>query len=734
MTNSISRRSFIRNATTASASLLVACQLPVLSGCATKLPHSQTQAWEPNAWIQITPSNQVIFYLDRTEMGQGTATGLTTLIAEELNTAPHLITVKTSGIHPDFVNSEYGVQITGGSTSTRISWQPLRIAAATARDMLLQAAANRWNTEVSNCRLENREVIFKDKRLTFGKLTAEARQLSKPNNPKLKKKQDYQYIGKYNQRLDAKMKTTGTATFGVDAGVPFAYRAALLRCPVRGGRVKAYDARQAMSAPGILKIVAIENGVAAISESWWQAKEALKKIKVDWEYPELQEKSSESIFAEYQNQLENNNGRKVRQEGDGADALKNAEMQHHATYQAPFLAHATMEPMNCTVVLDDDHCEVWAPTQGPDVLAGLVEEVTGLRRSKIKVHTTLMGGGFGRRLNQDFAVEAAQIAKESGMPIQLIWSREDDIQNDFYRPAMLANLSAGLTSEGELQTWSYKSTGPSILAYSFPELVGAVLPAWFPDSMVSAMGKLGPTIYGGTLLDHTSIEGAEEYHYDTTNIEVRHINYDSGVPVGFLRSVGHSFNGFFVEGFMDELAHKANQDPVEYRLRNLKNNPRLRKTLEVLAEKGGWGTPSKPGYAQGVASHPSFHSYVSQMAEITVKNNQIKVHRVVCVVDCGTVVNPDIVTMQMESGIIFGLSAALYGEITFDAGKVQQSNFNNYPVLRFQEAPEIEVHIIDSNEPPSGVGEPGVPPIAAAVANAVFKATGQRLRKLPLKL
>lgn len=734
MNHSLSRRKFLQSSLHSGAGLVVACQLPMLGGCATRLPHHKETAWEPNAWLQITPENEVIFYLHRTEMGQGILTGLTTMIAEELNTPPPQITVHTSGLHPDYINPVYGVQVTGGSTSTQTSWLPLRLAAATTRDMLIAAAATRWGVSGNDCQAKNKQIYLADSHFTFGELASDAANLTPPEKPRLTPPENFRYIGKYNQRLDAKMKVTGSATFGIDAGIPFAYRAALLRCPVRGGTIKSYDPEAAMAMPGILKVVAIDNGIAVISQSYWQAKQALQKLTVNWQYPKLQAKSSDDLRSDYLQQLANEQGKQARKDGVGAEGLKDASLQLEANYEAPYLAHATMEPMNCTVVLNEDSCEVWAPTQGPDVVAALVEEVTGLRRSQIRVHTTLMGGGFGRRLNQDFAVEAAQIAKASGMPIQLIWSREDDTQNDFYRPAAFAELKAGLTADGTINTWSFRSTSTNIMAYTFQEMVGAVLPAWLPDGLVRATGSLGPTLYGGMMMDHTSVEGAQEYHYDTPNVEVRHIHYDPGLPVGFLRSVGHSFNGFFLESFMDELADAANQDPVEFRLKHLQGNPRLKKTLQVLADKGAWGKPSQPNYFQGIAAHPSFNSYVSQLAEISIENNQIQVHRVICVIDCGQVINPDIVTMQMESGIIFGMTAALFGEITLNNGEVEQNNFDSYPLLRMGQSPDIEVYIIPSENAPTGVGEPGVPPIAPAIANAVFRATGRRLRKLPLSL
>lgn len=734
MTESLSRRQFLQQGLRSGAGLLIACQLPLTSGCATRLPHSSAPAWEPNAWLQITPDNDLIFYLDRTEMGQGTLTGLTTLIAEELNTPPQHITVFTAGVHADFKNPIYGIQVTGGSTSTFSAWQPLRNAAATAREMLKHAAAAKWQGQASECIVEDKQVRCGERVLSFGDLADAASEQSPPDEPPLTPRAQWRYIGKVNQRLDAKMKVSGKATYGIDAGVPLAYRAALLRCPVRGGKVKSYDAREAMARPGVIKVVAIDTGIAVLSESYWIAAQALKTITVHWDYPELKSENDQTIQQGFLDTLADHDGKKVRKDGDGKKGLAAASKTLSALYQVPYLAHATMEPMNCTVVLSDDHCEVWAPTQGPDMVAALVEAETGLRRSQITVNTTLMGGGFGRRINQDYAVEATQIAKACGLPVQLIWSREDDTRNDFYRPAAFAELRAGLDQNGNLHTWSYKSSSTNIMAYGFQQMVGAVLPAWLPDGMVSGMGSLGPSLYGGMLEDATSVEGAKEYHYDTPNVEVRHVHYDPGIPVGFWRSVGHSFNGFFVESFMDELAHAAAADPLAFRLRHLQGNPRLKRTLEILAEKTNWGQPSAPGRTQGLASHPSFNAYVSQLAEISVENNRIRVHRVVCVVDCGTTVNPDIVRMQMESGIIFGLTAALYGNITVKDGAVEQSNFGDYPLLRLTETPQIEVYIVDSDAPPTGVGEPGVPPIAPAVANAVFRATGQRLRSLPLKL
>ncbi|HVL00481.1 MAG TPA: molybdopterin cofactor-binding domain-containing protein, partial [Dongiaceae bacterium] len=405
-----------------------------------------------------------------------------------------------------------------------------------------------------------------------------------------------------------------------------------------------------------------------------------------------------------------------------------------ATYNAPYLAHATLEPMNCTVRLSDDRCEIWAPTQAPDVCAAAAEEVTGLRRSQIQVHTTLIGGGFGRRLNVDYALEAVHIAKASGLPVKLIFSREDDIRHDFYRPAAHTELAAGLDDKGRITGWSHKNVCPAILTWSFQEMAKAVLPAWLPDSMVSGTASLGPFVYGTLMADPPSTEGAMEYSYDVDNVEVRHVQSDPGLRTGFWRSVGHSINAFMIESFMDELAHQAGQDPVQFRLNHLQNNPRMAGVLKLVAEKGRWGQPSIPGAKQGIAVHPSFGSYVAQLVEVSVNNGHIQVHKVVVAADCGHIVNPDIVTAQMEGGVIFGLTAALKGNISLKDGVVEQTGFGDYPLLRMNEAPKVEVHLLSSQEEPGGVGEPGVPPAAPALANALFAATGQRLRQMPLKL
>lgn len=724
------RRDFLKTLGIVGSGLIVEISL---SGCSTRLPNAREDAFQPNAFLQITPDSEIIFYLCSVEMGQGTMTGMTTLIAEELNTAPHLIQVKTAPVHKDFINPFYGVQVTGGSTSVRAWYSVLRTAAAQAREMLLAAAALRFQVTADSLEARDGYILYRDTRIPFGQFASSASNLSLPDVT-LKKDKDFRFIGKHNARLDAQMKIRGTGIYGIDAQLPNLKIAALKRCPVIGGTVKNWQSNGAEQMSRVAQVVAIPTGIAVLADSFWHAQKALEKVTVEWELPPLAQRSTPEIKAEFARLAAEKSGSSAFSKGDSEDAIEASTIRAAATYTAPYLAHATMEPMNCTVQLTAERCDIWAPTQATDVSAAMAEEVTGLRRSDIHIHTTLIGGGFGRRLNVDYVKEATQIAMASGLPVKLIFSREDDIQHDFYRPAVHTEMRAGLNADKRITGWHHKNVCPTILAYTAQEMAPAVLPAWLPDGMVRATANMGASLYGSLLSDPPSSEGAVEYGYAVDNIDVRVVNTDPGLRTGFWRSVGHSFNAFMIESFMDELAHKAEQDPLTFRLNHLQNNPRMASVLRLAAKKGGWGKPSAPGRAQGIAVHPSFGSYVAQLLEISVSGKAVTVHRVVVVVDCGKLVNPDIVTMQMESGVIFGLTAALQGEITLQDGVVQQKNFHEYPLMRMSEAPTIEVHLVQNQEDPGGVGEPGVPPVAPALANAIFAATGQRLRDLPLRL
>ncbi len=728
----LNRRHFLKTTALLGTALVVELTLP---GCATTAHVTANPSdWEADAWLSLDQNGQITFVLASVEMGQGTMTGLTTLVAEELNVTPASIKVVAARADRRYANPVFGIQLTGGSTSLKTAYLPLRKAAAAMRMALINAAAATWQVDAKQITAEAGRVIYADRSLGYGELIGEAARLGLPEDEaiELKTPDQFRYIGKAGTRLDAQMKVMGTGTFGIDVQRPVLYKAALKRCPVPGATLKSWRDTGATKRPGVKRVVAIDTGVAVIAENWWQAQQALSLIEIEWDDLELQNISTDRVFATFAKAAKEDSGKKVRSEGDGADALEDATTVLDVEYRAPFLAHATLEPQNCTVELSSDFCEIWAPTQGPDVVAAWAENITGLSRSQIEVHTTLIGGGFGRRLTQDFAIEAVKIAKASGLPIQLIWSRQDDIQHDVYRPAALARMQAGFDSNKQLSACSAKIVTPSIMANILGHLAGAVLPAAAPDWAAGAVGSMGP-LYGSMLEDPSCTEGIADTPYGVDHLEVRHIASEPGVPVGYWRSVGHSYTAFFMEGFMDEMAHHAGQDPVVFRRSLLNNSPRMLHVLNVLADKGRWGQPA-PGRFQGVAVHMSFASYVGQIAEISVENGKIRVHHVTCVVDCGMTVTPDIVVAQMEGGVQFGLSAALYGEITHSNGAVDQSGFQDYQLLRMQEAPTVDVHIIASKEPPTGVGEPGVPPIAPAVANAVFAATGQRLRSLPLRL
>lgn len=724
-----SRRGFLKLLGLSSGGLLVAAPLTACASAA--IQPAGDSGVQANPFIFIGRDNQVTLYLPQTEMGQGIMHGLSTLVAEELNLAPEHIKSIHAPPHKSFANPIYGIQMTGGSASIAGHYDPLRKAAAQARELLLMAAAQQLSAPKDQLSMRDGEIVWQARRFPVGDFADAAAQLSTPDTVDTKQPQDFRFIGKDSQRVDALAKVTGQAEFGMDVDFPGLYRAVVKRCPVIGGKVKRFDASQAQAMTGVKTVVEIFNGVAVVADTYWQAKQAANLIEVEWDKPNLASYSSANLKAEMRGALEQK-GDKGVDEGNADKALNNAEQVVSADYAAPFLAHATMETMNCTVKVNGNRAEVWVPSQAAGLSQEIAHEYLGIDRDNIVVHTTLLGGGFGRRANQDYVAEAASIAKAAGVPVQLVWSREDDMQNDFYRPASMVRMQAGVDGEGNITAWTAKRSGPNIMPYSMDEAAGLLLPQFMPQGFVEWISKRGYGIFDGWQVDHSSIEGLYE-GYDVENKAVRHVTVDPGLRVGFWRSVGHSFSGFFAESFMDEVAHATGQDPVSIRLDHTHDQPRKRKVIEIAAEKSGWGQ-TKKGISQGVAAVTSFNSYVAQVADVSVENNQIKVHRVVCVVDCGRAVNPDMIKAQMESGIIFGMTAALHGDITLDKGAVVQSNFHDYPLLRMQEAPEIEVHIIDSDEAPTGVGEPGLPPIAAAIGNAVFTATGQRLRQLPLRL
>jgi isoquinoline 1-oxidoreductase/isoquinoline 1-oxidoreductase beta subunit len=684
-----------------------------------------------DAWLQITSDDRVLLQLDRVEMGQGTMTGLATLLAEELEIDPRTIEVQSAPVHERF---QHPLQITGGSTSVRDSFEPLRRTGARAREMLRMAAAERLGVPLAALRAENGAVVHvpSGEALRYGELAEAATRMRPPDEIALKDPASFRWIGQSFPRLDAADKVKGAARFGIDTRVPGMRTAVVVRPPHQRGRLVEWDAEQARALPGVEDVFEIPSGIAVVAKGYWPARKAAQAITARFEPGESEGVSSEAIRAEQRRRLSKDGGKVVRDDGDARKTLERAPQPLEAEYFAPYLAHATMEPMNCTVVPRDGGCDVYVATQGPDVVQDLVARVMGCSRKDVRVHTTFLGGGFGRRGFPDFAVEAAHIAKRAGKPVQLVWSREDDMAHDYYRPAVTHRLRAALGPEGRPLAWEHRLIAPNILRYVAPGAPGVLAPEWL-RAPANLIGNLAVPLLTRFLGPVTEREGAADVPYAIEHVRVETLHWDPGIPVGFWRSVGHSHNGFVVESFIDELAHAAGRDPAAYRRELLAEHPRHLRVLALALEKSGYGrTPA--GRFHGLAVHESFGSVVAQVAEVSVERDAIQVHRVTCAVECGIAVNPDIVRAQMESGIVYGLTAALRGEITFKDGVAQQSNFHDYPLLRMNESPAIDVHIVPSAEPPSGVGEPGTPPIAPAVANAVFAATGRRLRELPLRL
>jgi isoquinoline 1-oxidoreductase beta subunit len=579
--------------------------------------------------------------------------------------------------------------------------------------MLVKAAADIWKVNPASCRAEKGFVIHNptQRKISYGKLVERASQMEPPKNVALKEPKDFKIIGKPKKRLDTPEKTNGKAIFGIDAKIPGMLTAVVSRSPVFGGRVKSFNPDKAKAVPGVKEVVQIDSGVAVIADGFWSARMGRDALEVTWDEGALATLSTSGMHEEYVN-LAKTPGTVARKEGSSESVFSKAAKQLRAEYEVPYLAHACMEPLNCLVDLHADSCEIWTGTQSQTADRNSAASVLGLKPEQVKIHTTFLGGGFGRRANphSDFVTEAARVAKAVRKPVKVVWTREDDMKGGYYRPMWYDRFAAGLDEKENLVAWQHTIVGQSIM-------VGT------PFEQMIEKG-----------VDPASVEGAKEIPYEIPNILVDLHSPRIGVPVQWWRSVGHSHTAFVVESFIDEVAHEAGKDPYEFRGKLLIKHPRHFGVLKLAAEKAGWGRPLPKGRGRGIAVHESFGSFVAQAAEVSVNpRGEVRVHRVVCAIDCGKIVNPDTIKAQMESGIVFGLSAALYGKISFQNGRVVQSNFHDYPLLRLNEMPLVEVHIVSSKEKSGGVGEPGVPPIAPAVCNAIFAATGKRVRSLPIR-
>ena len=703
----VTRREFLQTATVAGAGLVIGFHLPVGGRRGTAYPAT----FAPNAWLRINPDESVLVIVDRSEMGQGVTTSLPMLLAEELEADWSKIKIEFAPADKAYINPMFGMQGTGGSTSIRAAYTPLRKAGAAAREMLVTAAAQTWGVDQSECHAEQGAVVHASSKrhLTYGKLVGKASTVPLPHDVPLKEPKDWKILGTRVNRLDTPPKVNGEAGFGIDVKAPGLLVAVIARSPVFGGKVKSFDAAKAKAVPGVRHVVEVSTGIAVVGDGYWPAKKGRDALEVTWDEGPTANVSSASISELFGKSAEQE-GAMARHDGDTQAALQLATSKVEAVYELPFLAHATMEPMNCTAHVRADGVDIWAPTQFQTGAQGLGAGIGGVPPEKVKVHTTYLGGGFGRRFELDFIKEALETSKAAGAPVKLIWSREDDIRNAQYRPASLHRMRAGLDAAGQPVAWTHRIVAPSIMARVFPD-----------------------TVKNG--LDGEAVEGGVGMPYAIPNIHVDYALTDTGIPVGFWRSVNNSFNGFAVETFIDELAYAAKKDPYEFRRDLLSKAPRHLGVLNLAASKAGWGTPlpTGGGRARGIAVFKSFDTYVAEVAEVSVDSDGVPhVHRVVCAVDCGPVVNPSIVEAQMQSAIVYGLTAALWGEITIDKGQVQQSNFHNYRMLRIAEMPVVEVHIVPSTDSQGGVGEPGTPPIAPAVCNAIYALNGKRIRKLPI--
>ncbi len=646
----------------------------------------------PNPWVRVHKDGTVTVLIDRSEMGQGVVGALSVLVAEELEVDLARVRTEFAPADPAYSNRLLGGQLTGGSTSVRAAWEPLRRAGAQAREMLVEAAAQTWGVDRGECRAERGTVLHpaSGRQVSYGALVEKAATLPAPKRVALKDSADFRLIGQAVPRPDIPQLAAGKAVFGVDVSMPGMLVAVVLRCPVSGGKVANFDAIPARRVPGVRHVVEIATGVAVVADSFMAALAGRDSLEAAWSEGPNAALSSSEIRRRLQ-RAARRPGEVAQERGNVTEVLGRGGPVIEATYETPYLAHGTPEPMNCTAHVRRDGCDLWVPTQNQEGAREAAARVTGLPESAVQVHTTFLGGGFGRRLEQDFVEEAVQVAKAVGAPVQVIWTREDDMRHDFYRPANHSLIRGVLDERGIPAAWFQRVAGPAL-----------------------------------------SLEGVD-IPYDIPNLRLEYVEEDPGIPTGPWRSVGASQNAFAVESFVDELAHAADKDPFIFRRDLLGHHPRHRAVLELAAEKADWGRPPGPGKGRGIALYHSYGGWVAQVAEVSVSaTGEIRVDRVVCAVDCGKAVNPDGVSAQMEGAVVFGLSAALKGEITIDHGKVQQKNFEDYPVLSMREAPQIQVHILAGSETPGGVGEPGVPPVAPAVANALFAATGLRLRVLPL--
>jgi isoquinoline 1-oxidoreductase beta subunit len=740
MVTTPSRREFLKVGALAGGGLVIAFAVPGIRRIARAepAPGRPRAMFAPNAFLRIGTDDSVTVLIAHSEMGQGIWTALPMLIAEELDADWRKLKIEHAPAAPAYAHTTFGMQMTGGSTSTWSEFERYRQAGATARTLLVQAAAQRLGVAPADCRTENGMVIAGSRRVRYGELAEAAAALPAPKSVPLKDPKTWKLIGKPTRRLDTPEKITGRAQFGMDVQFPGLLTAVVARPPAFGGKVKSLDATAARAVPGVRKVVQVPEGVAVVADHFWAAKLGRDALKIEWDPGPNASLDSTALRQEFSRlsrfegapapetaevpprppaarTIAATKGATAARAGDVVEALGRAAKTIEAEYAVPYLAHAPMEPLNATVRIGRNKCEIWTGTQFQTLDQQLAARITGLKPEQVEIHTTFLGGGFGRRATptSDFVTLAVHVARAADAPVKTVWTREDDVRGGYYRPAYIHRVRIGLGADGRPVAWRHTVVGESILA-------GTPFEAFLVKNGIDA----------------TSVEGAVDSPYvkDTPNHRVDLHSPKTGIPVLWWRSVGHSHTAFVMESVIDELAQAAGKDPLEYRRALLANHRRHLGVLNLAADKAGWGSALPNGRARGIAVHESFGSFAAQVAEIAAEGGRIRVHRVVCAIDCGIAVNPEAIAAQMESGIAFGLGAALYSALHFKDGGVQESNFHDYRVLRLNEMPKVEVHIMPSSDKPGGIGEVGVPPIAPAVANAVFALTGQRLRELPLTL
>jgi CO/xanthine dehydrogenase Mo-binding subunit len=709
----MSRRAFLVSGAAAGGGLLLGWHLDGRPRAAAASDDAPSAPFAPNAFLRIGRDGRVNIIVSQVEMGQGTYTSMPMLIAEELEVG--LDQVRVEHAPPDdklYALPGFGVQLTGASTSVRLLYEPLRRAGATARTMLVTAAAQAWHVDPASCRAHRGVVTHGPTRrtLAYGDLVDRAAKLPAPAQVKLKSPKDFTLIGKPAKRLDAPEKVDGRAQFGIDVRLPGMKIATVAASPVLGGKVLAVDDGKAKGLAGVRQIVILDDAVAVVADHMWAAQQGLAALRIRWDDGPNAAIRTEDVVRGLA-AASQEPGVAVRDEGDAPSALTGAARKLESLYEAPFLPHTALEPINCTVHVRPDRCEVWTGSQVLSRVQAAAAEVTGLPREQVVVHNHYLGGGFGRRLEVDYVPQAVRIAQHVDGPVKVLWTREEDVQHDVYRPYYYDRIAAALDGRGQPTAWLHRIVGPSILARYLP-----------------------PAFKNG--IDPDAVDGAEQLLYDIPAIRVEYVRHEEPVlRTGFWRGVGVTHNAFVIESFVDELAAAAKQDPVAYRRALLRKSPRARAVLDVAAQAAGWGRPLPKGHGRGVAlMYSGWDTYLAQVAEVAVSSKgEVRVHRLVCAVDCGIVVNPDTVKAQIQGGAMFGIGGALWGEVTLKNGRVQQENFNDVRVLRMDEAPAIDVHLVKSGERPGGIGEPGTAVTAPALANAVFAATGKRIRKLPLE-